>query len=91
MGLEIVQELFYTVAYEDADGMAAMKRFRSKANATIYSKMAVEYYTIIDSLRKMQERADQLDSDMKIIERSDRSNEMKVQNIVVGEVQCFSK
>ena len=91
MGLEIVQELFFAVAYKDPSGMIAVKRFRSKENADKYASLHEEHSALCMSMSSMNARVKDLESEMSFIEPGDIFSDGRVGNIIEGEVQCFSK
>jgi hypothetical protein len=91
MALEIVQELFYSVAYEDSSGKVALKRFKIKENAVKYAALHQEHTFLCKTIRSMSDRVTGLESEMSDIEPSDRFSDARVDNIIEGDVQCFNR
>lgn len=91
MPLEVVQELFYSLAYEDSSGKVALKRFKNKENAEKYSALYEEHNSLCASMQQIQARINHLEFEMNMIERPDRFKDAQIGNIVGGDVQCFSK
>jgi hypothetical protein len=91
MGLEIVQELFYSVACEDSSGKIALKRFKSKENAERYLALFEEYDSVRKSIKTMEDRWKELEEEIANIEPDCVFRNGQILNIIKGDVQCFSK
>jgi hypothetical protein len=91
MALEIVQELFHSVAYEDSSGKIALKRFKSRENAEKYLALYEEYDSVSKSIKSMEDRTKDLEQEIANIEPNNVFRNGQILNIIEGDVQCFSK